>query len=237
MDEIERQSTQPLFSDAFPPRADADLVLKSVDNIYFAVHKLLLALASPIFGDMFVVGNASQTEPVSLTEESVHLEALLKLVYPVENPSFEELSDLLQVYRAAYKYDIKSAFPILRTELITAKKRKSTILDFQTDLLSEDILYCYAFTRENNMEEVAALAQAAWLEGGTSSLRPKTKPNPVVDSMPYGWYRELWELREKRSNWLALQRWAIEDTIWQSEDEDDFKVVSLDEEDSRIWKL
>ncbi|KAJ8481337.1 hypothetical protein ONZ45_g15342 [Pleurotus djamor] len=186
MDEIERQSTQPLFSDAFPPRADADLVLKSVDNVYFAVHKLMLALASPIFGDTYV-------------------------------PCWQRKSN--------------------RTELITTKKRKPTILDLQTDLLSEDILYCYAFARKNNMEEVVTLAQAAWLGGGTSSLRPKTKANPVVDSMPYGWYRELWDLREKRSNWLAVQSWAIEDTIWQSEDEDDFKVVSLDEEDSRIWKL
>ncbi|KAJ8481335.1 hypothetical protein ONZ45_g15341 [Pleurotus djamor] len=232
MEGAEQHQLQPVFSASFPSRPDADLVLKSIDNVHFAVHKIILALASPILHDMFVVANESKE-----AEESVHLEALLKLIYPVDNPSFESLLVLLEVYRAAHKYEVTSAYPWLKAELVLEKKETTTQFGFVQleNLLSEDPLYCYAFARRNDMEDVVLLAQEAWLD--SEALRPKPyTSNPLIDSMPYGWYRELWDLRDKRSLWVKSQDWTVKERVWITPDES--KNIFIPENgDSRLEAL
>ncbi|KAJ8481336.1 hypothetical protein ONZ45_g15343 [Pleurotus djamor] len=232
MDEVEQQPTQPVFSTAFPSRPDTDLVLRSADDVHFAVHKLVLTLASPVFADMFVIANESQTEPVSLIEPAIHLEALLKIVYPIENPSFQSLHDLLEVYRAAHKYGVDSAFAWLKAELVSETK------GFHPDihsLLSKDPLYCYAFARQHDMKDLMLLAQTIWID--QEKQQPSLSPNPVVDTMPYGWYRELWEQRVSRSKWLLSHSWYMQDIIGDPE-VGKVREIQFDEEhDDRVGEL
>ncbi|KAJ8515788.1 hypothetical protein ONZ45_g6842 [Pleurotus djamor] len=105
----ETKDEQPTESTEFPPRLDTDLVLDSADNVHFAVHKVMLTLASP-----------------------------------------------------------------------------------------------------NDLQEIVDSAKVAWLDV-RANARPYLNSNPVTNSMPYGWYRELWEFREERSRWLGRQKWSIDD--------------------------
>ncbi|EKM59376.1 uncharacterized protein PHACADRAFT_249826 [Phanerochaete carnosa HHB-10118-sp] len=95
---------------------DADLVLRSSDNVDFLVSKVVMALASPVFADMFVVVEATSGRPraatacgpdapvADLTEHSRTLDCLLRLIYPVRNPRIERPEDALDVFQAASKY-------------------------------------------------------------------------------------------------------------------------------------
>lgn len=97
--------------------ADADLILHTCDNTEFRVHKLIMSLASPIFMDMFTLGQShasanhsesGTTKPqavVSITEDSVVIDRLLRFCYPVADPVVP-LEGVCGVMEAARKYDI-----------------------------------------------------------------------------------------------------------------------------------
>ena len=98
-------------------KADADLVLRSSDNIDFFVSRAIMALASPIFADMFIVAEqtsasarsaatacGSDAPAVDLTEHGRGLDNFLRFIYPVKNPVIEKLEDALDVLEVASKY-------------------------------------------------------------------------------------------------------------------------------------
>jgi BTB/POZ domain len=68
---------------------DANLIIRSSDNIDFRVHKSLLAMASPFFKDLLSLPQPSDSEIVDgvpvvrLPESSELLNNLLSILYPV----------------------------------------------------------------------------------------------------------------------------------------------------------
>ena len=68
---------------------DANLIIRSSDNINFRVHKSLLAMASPFFNDLLSLPQPSESEIVDglsvvrLPESSELLNSLLSILYPV----------------------------------------------------------------------------------------------------------------------------------------------------------
>ncbi|KAF7968017.1 hypothetical protein HWV62_11691 [Athelia sp. TMB] len=104
---------------------DADIILLSTDNAMFRVHKCILAAASTFFQSMFTLpqkvtsGTHVPAAPISETSETV--DALLRFVYPVENPDIHSLDKLNAVLAAACKYDFDSVVSALRKILVSPR--------------------------------------------------------------------------------------------------------------------
>jgi hypothetical protein len=133
---------------------DGDIRLHSTpSNIDFRVHRSILAIASPIFGDMFTLPQAShhgvmteirdETPKVDLPEDRNTLDALLRLIYPVIDPVFHSLDQLIPVLAAAVKYEMGSVVADLRRELVSA-----TLLTSKTALQVFAISDRFSFEHE-----------------------------------------------------------------------------------------
>ena len=84
-----------------PDAPDADLIIRSSDDVSFLVHKLVLAVASPIFKDLLSLPQPSNFETVDglpmvrLPESSELLKCLVSMLYPipaVKPKSYEKVS-------------------------------------------------------------------------------------------------------------------------------------------------
>ena len=68
---------------------DASLIIQSSDLVNFRVHKSVLAMASPVFKDMFSIPQPSDGESVDglpvvqLSEDSDVLNTLISMLYPL----------------------------------------------------------------------------------------------------------------------------------------------------------
>jgi len=102
---------------------DADIVLQTIDHNEFCVHSCILATASPFFRDMFTLPQGDvEKRPITLipvSEPSKVLDTLLRLVYPIPNPTISSLEELAVVLEAAIKYDFVVAITFLRRHLIS----------------------------------------------------------------------------------------------------------------------
>jgi BTB/POZ domain len=120
---------KPLTSIAEAPFDDtaADIVLRSCDGVDFCVYKIVLALASPFFKDMFslpVTTAMEQTDcksppVIDLSEHSQTVDRLLRLCYPISDPVITELTGVDDALEAAIKYQMEEATSILTALLRT----------------------------------------------------------------------------------------------------------------------
>lgn len=113
---------------------DADIVLRSCapDTVDFRVHKHVLAIASTFFESMFTLpqgegwkgegcgsGDDELCLPiVDVSEDAPTLETLLRIIYPLPDPTIDSLDHLIAVLAAACKYDIDVAIQHLRVALL-----------------------------------------------------------------------------------------------------------------------
>ncbi|KAJ8701081.1 hypothetical protein PTI98_004044 [Pleurotus ostreatus] len=89
--------------------SEADIILRSSNNVNFHVYSVVLKLASPIFRDMFSIPQpATQTETpvVEMEEDSTTLDIMLRLCYPGPDPRVTTLARLTSILRVAEKYDL-----------------------------------------------------------------------------------------------------------------------------------
>jgi hypothetical protein len=97
---------------------DADLILKSSDDVEFRVHKLIIFLASANhLCNMPVESDADTLPVIRLSENSVTLGTLVSMCYPVADIDFEDLSVAYEVLKAAMKFEMKKIFQTLRVKL------------------------------------------------------------------------------------------------------------------------
>jgi len=125
----------PAFKDASAPfdNPDADVILRSSDNVDFRVFKVFLSKASPVFKDMFKLPqtptgqNDDDTKDglpiVQMAEGSKTIETILTMCYPMTlvDPMVaapEELEDVKLLLEAAIKYDIATVEERARTWLV-----------------------------------------------------------------------------------------------------------------------
>lgn len=114
----DREEGLALITDACAPfdHADADVILRSCDNVDFKVFKSFLSFSSPFFKDMFTLpqlpegNNSSEIKDglpvITVTEESKTLERLLLLCYPTNTPVLDVLGDVRTLLDAGIKYSI-----------------------------------------------------------------------------------------------------------------------------------
>lgn len=97
---------------AAPPfdRADADLILRSCDNVDFRVYRSVLSLASPFFEGMLTLAQPDDTragaeEPpvVQMAEDKMMLRLLLQWCYPGRPSEPANLMDAVALFDLAAK--------------------------------------------------------------------------------------------------------------------------------------
>ncbi|KAL4245408.1 hypothetical protein ABKN59_009507 [Abortiporus biennis] len=103
---------------------DADIILRTSDNVDFHVYKVILSVASPYFKTMFSLpqggSRAQQDQPViDVEEDSKTIDDLLRLCYPVDDPVnlTDDFARVAKVVAAAVKYDLKEATTLMKTAL------------------------------------------------------------------------------------------------------------------------
>ena len=107
-----------------------DTIIRTRDGVNFRVRSGILAEASPIFSDMFTVPlpdpitnsddpNYLDGKPVvAVQEDSVTLDHLLRLCYPVADPNLTELSQIRSILAAAMKYEMEEAVLLMKKALL-----------------------------------------------------------------------------------------------------------------------
>ncbi|KAI0316423.1 hypothetical protein OF83DRAFT_246103 [Amylostereum chailletii] len=123
----------PTTSRTIPPpafaRPDADFILRSSDEVDFAVYKSVLAIASPFFESMFSlpapVESQGTVQICRVTETSKTLNTLLSFVFPIDPIIPTTVDDAFGVLNAAQKYDMGG---ILRLSRILFFDRKDDLV-------------------------------------------------------------------------------------------------------------
>ncbi|KZT72299.1 hypothetical protein DAEQUDRAFT_29520 [Daedalea quercina L-15889] len=188
-------------------RADADLILRTADNVDFRVHKLTMRMASEIFEEMFRLGYAAPMEDdadgipvVRVTEPSHIFDALLHIIYPTQDPVLDAPATACEVLRASLKYEIEVAIAFAQKALLDPK------------VTGKDPLTVYAAACQMRMPSLA-------LEAAKLSLRHEqiflaaTAPEGL-DSLPATILFALMQYREKCK--AVMQRFVQDDRTWKS---------------------
>ncbi|KAL0945090.1 hypothetical protein HGRIS_004243 [Hohenbuehelia grisea] len=206
------------ISEDFPIDNGGDFILCSIDATYFSVHRLILSLASPVFGDMLNIGTDAQKTATdawtSVAEDAATLGTLLKCIYPSKNPPvLANLEHIALVLRAAHKYEIPKAMEMMGKEITLVPRPVADQNQTQTQNqslqnrnrsniarstvnathLTEHPLYCYALGRLYNipsLREAAVKAAAGYIR--TQEMFDVADAGcKEVDAMPTAWFRDF----------------------------------------------
>ncbi|KDQ61500.1 hypothetical protein JAAARDRAFT_704813 [Jaapia argillacea MUCL 33604] len=168
---------------------DADIILRSTDYVDFRVHKGVLSIASPIFGDMFRMGREEKKGeeigglPVvpMLTEDSKVLDIVLRLCYPVDKPTFDKVEDIQRILPAAEKYQMGAALKHLGEKLVSPQ------------FLIPEPFRVFAVARRYDMENEVRIAAKQTLRHSLPG------PDiPEMKSISASSHLQLWEFRNCR---------------------------------------
>ena len=121
---------------------DADLILRSSDNIDFRVSRFILRLASPFFASMLEIGqtqseasgeaqaNGDQVRDgcrvVPVQENGDTLDSLLRIIYPQKDPMLSDLVKVDAVMAAALKYEMEEAIALTGAKLLSFKSKEAS---------------------------------------------------------------------------------------------------------------
>ncbi|KAH9965366.1 hypothetical protein BC827DRAFT_1092706, partial [Russula dissimulans] len=142
-------------------RRDADLIIRSSDQVDFHVHQVNLAMASVVFEDMFTIPGPSPREQgqdkpvVNLTEDSEILHRLLTMLYPIERSMPETLEDALSLFATCQKYQMDSTIMHIR----------SLLKDHEPPLFTaQNSFHAYGVARRYHLKDEALVAARLTLE-------------------------------------------------------------------------
>ncbi|OSX60896.1 hypothetical protein POSPLADRAFT_1170624, partial [Postia placenta MAD-698-R-SB12] len=137
---------------------DADLILRSSDQVEFQIHRYAMTMASPVFQDVLSLPQPADTlngpPVVDLPEDSRTLYTILRICYPVLDPKIDTIELARSVLDAALKYDMVVVVDYCKRALRSLAKSQP--------------LRVYAIACTIGAETTARLAAGAyakWLEG------------------------------------------------------------------------
>ena len=188
-----------------PPfeRRDADLIIRSCDQVDFHVHKAILGVASVAFEDMFTAPGQGQNESVvNLAEDSKTLHRLLTAIYPVDLSIPETFEEYLSLIASCQKYQMDSTTVYIRSLL------KERIPPLFTALNS---LRAYGIATRYHLEEEALLAARLTLEC-------RMDFHTCVEDLHYISGADLFRLWQYRTKCTAVAKDCINQMIWDEDD-------------------
>jgi hypothetical protein len=148
--------------------ADADLIIRSSNGDNFRVYRIIISIASPdLKRRIAALPPAANGPPVlDLAVSTPVLDNLLRLCYPVLNPTFFTAEHLEPVLKASIQYGIEAAVGVLKERL-------------RTNSLSWDPLKVYACACRLALIDEARQA-AQWLQ----HRPPADLDSPLLDDIP-----------------------------------------------------
>lgn len=153
---------------------DADVIIRSSDDVHFKMYKVVLSKASPFFKDMFSLPQSPHVVDdrasdfidgvpvVDLTEKSRTLDFLFSFSYPCPNPELKSLDDVHVVLEAANKYQMEDVILYARRSW--------------NELSALDPLRAFAIACNRHWEEEAHAAALLSLREPVWPLEPPMAP-------------------------------------------------------------
>lgn len=139
----------------FDSRSVGDCIIRTPDGTEFKVVKAILYLGSTVFRDMFdipQVGHESKDEAnipfIPVEEDPETIQALLRLLYPIEPPPINSLSLARKLVTACDKYFVNTAKVQLHLKGILSDRQS----------MKENPVACYSLSWKLGMEEEAIAA-------------------------------------------------------------------------------
>ena len=165
---------------------DADVILRSSDQVIFHVYSVILSISSPFFKSMFSLPQPDPTSicekqkpVVDLAENSKTIAALLTLIYPPQLDEIEKvdpvvtqpesLDDMIDTFLAAKKYDMAA----VSQRLIQQFSKSKVVRD------NPVVAFCAAYSHK--LGEVARVAAKA-------SLKHQMNLDNIADKLQYSSY-------------------------------------------------
>ncbi|KAF8472369.1 hypothetical protein DFH94DRAFT_620850, partial [Russula ochroleuca] len=102
---------------------DANLIIRSSDNVNFRVHKSVLAIVSPFFKDLLSLPQPNDSESVDglpvveSSEDSDLLNSLVSILYPVDTVVPNSYDKVLNLLAACQKYEMTSVQSSIRAKV------------------------------------------------------------------------------------------------------------------------
>ncbi|KZT04006.1 uncharacterized protein LAESUDRAFT_814393 [Laetiporus sulphureus 93-53] len=167
---------------------DADVVLRSSDNVDFYVYGQFLKYMSPLFSSLFDQTTSppppwGRPEHWCLPEHSTTLDPLLRLCYPQESVQLVDCMVTLELLKVSEKYQ-------LRRMVLNLKKRLRELIRAEANPLRGFVAACGA-----NLEEEAAWAAQAWSTAPTAPNQGIVAWIPEMSQLTGGQYYRLLEFR------------------------------------------
>ncbi|TFY60520.1 hypothetical protein EVJ58_g5102 [Rhodofomes roseus] len=180
------------------PHGDADVALRSSDNVTFYLHKSTLRMSSAFFASMFSLPQPSASDPavdaeeseaplpiIEVTESSQILDYLLRVVYPANIPAITRVEDAVPLLQGADKYQMPLVTSAIQTALAA--------------LCHEHTLDVYALACIFHLEQLAECAAEAFCAFpsppvGTDAAQPLHRFDeytPAMNDIPSSSYFRL----------------------------------------------
>jgi hypothetical protein len=138
----EAPQSPPQYSSEFP-RGYGDFTIQSCDDVLLDFPLFLLSHASPVFKDMFDLGNSGRDHnALTLTEDHETLERLLAHIDPAKDPLDVQWSQITSVLTAADKYQVKGIFKWFEKE-VALQVVQSSSFELEHPMLCLDIACRY----------------------------------------------------------------------------------------------
>lgn len=174
---------EPIIFTAPFDHADADLILRSSDNVHFRVYKAIMKAASPVFAGMFSLPDKHEPtdtgpQTVPLSEDGKTLDWLLRLCYPLCDPSLQSIDDVSALFQACEKYQM---------EEMMKQVAKIALCDF----LQTEPVRVYAIACLARAEKVANLAALQCLLTPFTDLLQHSIPASELHSLSAAAYGSL----------------------------------------------
>lgn len=126
---------------------NADVILRSSDQVDFYTSKHILRLVSPIFRDMFTYGQPTDDGKVTpehpivdVQDDSSALDCILRLCYPIPEPTITTVAQIGEAMKVAEKYEIEHVIGKLKRDLKEmAHSRPSDVFAMAWEYNAEDI--------------------------------------------------------------------------------------------------
>ena len=197
-----------LSSEAGTPfdEANADVILRTSDNVDFRVFKLFLSFSSPFFRTMFELpqaeGNIGETKgglPITLvSEHSTVLKRLLLFCLPLDIEVYDDIEDIQSLLEVAIKYTVNRAVEKAKEWLMLPR------------FLEAEPLRVFAIAcRYGLQEEALTAARLTW-------NRPLADEN-IGQELDYTFGTQLFRLLQYQRHCIQAVRLLATDFVWIKE--------------------